>query len=946
VNFAIVIFLLISPLVASAKSGLESVMRTNQNLRGERVIDVVIRGAPLPAPAREKFEALKGKLFNPSALRSALLWVHENGEESLLEVSMERKRGGVALFVDVTRRARISKIVFQGNHVVTSNALLSQIALKEGIDFDKDALEEAINKITLFYSRQGYLATNVESTFDSKQSILTISIFEGSPTLLRSLEFPPILSIEKKEIRNRYEREIRESFSLKVGERIERDRVLDGLQSVKDWLRERDFLMATEPTLEYRVDENGEVGLFVNVQYGPRIRFGFRGNTHFSYRELSLLVGEVKEVSSGGDYLTAVRRRVLEAYREIGFQNAQITSLVREDVNFGIRYISLIVAEGSKVPMQEIAIEGVYSMPKKVAREKFLALSSRLVQRGFFHEQGINQAAELFADQLKAQGYLSARLEFIKIAFSEKKDRAFVSVLFNEGVQTTLDSLAISGIRSFSRKEVLDVLGVKEGQPLDIFSFERGLIQLKEKYREIGNLSAQIVNEASDGFVKYSRDNQSVDISLEVEEGPVFRVGEILVKGNQQTHARVVTRELPFIAGDVLTAPLINEAEDNIRKLNLFASVIVRPIDRPGREDIKDILILIEEGMPGSFDIVPGFRNDLGLRLGFEFGYQNLGGWNRSVNARAVFNRRLENLDGRKRYTEYNFSMGFVEPYLANWPVTFSSNISLFKRQFPSFDANVNRFTVGLKRDLNSTVSSILEYSFEKVKISNTDHIIYKNTTNLIGSITPGIILDSRKDIFDQPNRFNPTKGLYSVNRFEVASQFLGSEVDVGYYRFTTTNSAYFRLLDNIVLATAGNFGWERSNIFEKPIPAFKLFRLGGLGSIRGFPEDALDIVPRRKDINGILGFINYRAEFRIPIAGNLGSALFWDAGNLMLDRFSFSPDSLRSSVGTGLRYNTPVGPVVLDFAWRLQSDEVVGDTVLTEAGNSRFRVHFSIGVF
>lgn len=941
-----ILFLIFFPLVAPAKPGLESVMRTNQNLRGERVMDVIVRGAALPPSAREKFEVLRGKLFNPSALRSALLWVHENGEEALVEVSLEQKRGGVVLYVDVTRRSRISKIIFQGNNVVTSNVLLSQIALREGIDFDKDALEEAKSKITVFYSRQGYLATNVEANFDAKQSALTISISEGAPTLLRSLEFPPLRTIEKVEIRNRYERELRESFGLKIGDRIERDRVLEGLQSVKDWLRERDFLMASEPTLEYRVDESGEVGLFVNVQYGPRIRFGFRGNTHFSYRELSLLVGEVKEVSSGSDYLTAVRKRVLEAYREIGFQNAQITSLVREDSNFGIRYISLIVAEGKKVPMNEVSIEGIYSMPKKEAREKFLSLSSRLVQRGFFHEQGINQAAELFADYLKSKGYLSARLEFVKITFSEKKDRATISVLFNEGVQTKLNSLVINGVRSFSREDVLKILAVTEGQPFDIFSFEKGLVQLKEKYKEIGNLSAQIVNEASEGFVKYSKDNQTVDISLEVEEGPVFRVGEIIVKGNQKTHARVVTRELPFIAGDVLTAPLIGEAEDNIRKLNLFSSVIVRPIDRPGREDLKDILILIEEGTPGSFDIVPGFRNDLGLRLGFEFGYQNLGGWNRSVNARAVFNRRLENRAGRIRYTEYNFSMGFVEPYLANWPVTFSSNVSLFKRQFPSFDANVNRFTVGLKRDLTSTISSVLEYSFEKVKIANANPIsTYDNSTDLIGSITPGIVLDSRKDAFDQPNRFNPTKGVHSVNRFEVASQFFGSESNVGYYRFTTTNSAYFRLIDDIVLATAGNFGWERSNVAREPIPPFKLFRLGGLGSIRALPEDALE-VQTRKNINGILGFVNYRAELRIPISGNLGTALFWDAGNLMVDRYSLRPERLRSSVGTGLRYNTPVGPVVLDFAWRLQSDEKVGDTVLTEAGNSRFRVHFSIGVF
>jgi outer membrane protein insertion porin family len=404
----------------------------------------------------------------------------------------------------------------------------------------------------------------------------------------------------------------------------------------------------------------------------------------------------------------------------------------------------------------------------------------------------------------------------------------------------------------------------------------------------------------------------------------------------------VILRELPFISGDVLTAPLLNEAEDNLKKLELFSTWSVRPMDRPGEEDVKDILILVEESAAGNFDIVPGFRNDLGLRLGFEFGYKNLGGWNRSVNARAVFNRRLESY----RFPEYNFSLGFREPYLANWPVALTSNLSLFKRQFPSFDAAVNRLTVGVKRDLTNILSGLVEYSLEKVKISDVRGDKYEPEdarTDYIGSITPGFIIDSRNDLF------NPTKGINSVNRFEVASQFFGSEAEIGYYRLTTANSAYFRLWDNWVLASAVNIGWERSNVKDKPIPVFKLFRLGGLGSIRGLPEDSLE-VETEKSIAGVLGFVNYRTELRIPISGNFGTAVFIDAGNLIIDRFKFSTATstsrLRSSVGTGLRYNTPVGPVVLDFAWRLQKDDQVGDTTLDKAGDNRYRIHFSIGVF
>jgi outer membrane protein assembly factor BamA len=347
----------------------------------------------------------------------------------------------------------------------------------------------------------------------------------------------------------------------------------------------------------------------------------------------------------------------------------------------------------------------------------------------------------------------------------------------------------------------------------------------------------------------------------------------------------------------------------------------------------------VEESVPGTFDIAPGFRNDLGLRLGFELGYQNLGGWNRAVNARAVFNRRLE----AYRFPEYNFSLGFREPYLANWPVAFTTNLTLFNRQFPSFDADVNRITVGVKRDLTRYLSGLLEYSYERVKISNiaknSSYTADEEGTDNIGSLTPGFIIDSRND------RFTPTKGVNSINRFEVASSYFGSEASVGYYRFTTYNSTYFRLLEDLTLALAANVGWSRSNVLGQAIPTFKSFRLGGIGSIRGMSEDALE-VETEKNITGILGFVNYRAELRIPLSGSIGTALFLDAGNLMVDRFTISPRRLRSSAGTGLRYNTPVGPVVLDFAWRLQAVDIVGDTKVKNAGSDRFRIHFSIGAF
>lgn len=945
------LLLLLSPVAFpgfanAAEGNLPASLESARQYRGARITGAEYQGDTLSEQIRARIDSMKGRPFQASSLRTLLLWVHENGGDFLVELKAEESRGGVVLVVEARQRRKIVELRFEGNASVGESALEPVVEMKEGSEFERDAAQSAVQKLSVYYSKQGYLATEIAYAFDPPTGVLRFLIKEGQPTLLHSFGISPLTSVERKDLRARYERELREAFGLELGDRIQRDRVLEGIQRIKDWLRDHDFLMARDPVLEYKVDEEGRVGLFLNIDYGPRIRFGFRGNTQFSYRELMMFVGEIKEVASGSDYLSSVRRRILEAYKEIGLANAQINTLVREDPSRGIRYVSLIVDEGKKIRIERFVIEGVYSMDQKDAQKQFKSLATRLVQRDFFDEEGISKAADLFAEYLQSQGYLSAKLEYVKFDFNPERTRVLVSLLFTEGVRTSVEDLELEGIKAFSREEMLKMLGVKIGEPLNIFAFEKGLIALKDAYQDIGHLSAQIINEASDNIVSYSRDNSQAKLRIEVDEGPVFQVGDVLVRGNQKTHARVILREMPFITNDVLTAPLLAEAEDNLRKLNLFSSVILRPIDRPGTDNVKDILILVEESAPGYFDVVPGFRNDLGFRLGFELGYQNLGGWNRSVNAQAVFNRRTHDYFDRGqnfyKTPEYLFSLGFREPYLANWPVIFTSNLTLFRRQFPSFNADVSRFTLGLRRELKAGLWGFLEYNFERNKISDVIYPYIKATderTDIIGSITPGFSLDTRDD------RFNPKKGVNSTQSLEIASNFLGSQDRVGFYRFTSYNSAYFELFDGVVLALAANVGWERSNVENSSIPTFKLFRLGGINSVRGYREDAIE-VETSKLVKGTLALVNYRSELRIPIAGSFGTALFLDAGNLLIDRFTLNPAVLRSSVGAGLRYVTPVGPVVLDFAWRLQSENpaLIKEGQLPD--NDRFRVHFAIGAF
>ena len=908
---------------------------------GRKITSLEYYGDDLPNDAKLKFSELIGLEFQPQKSRQALFSYQENGGDSLVKIYSIFEKSGIKLAIEVKSKTKVKSLLFVGNSSVQESILLGLTDFKENIDFDSDLLKAIIKKVASYYTSQGYLASDVKGEFNPVTKEMKIVIFEGEPTLIGEIEISPLTMIEDQKLRRRFESDLAEKFSLNVGDRVQRDQVLEGVQNVKDWIRDRDFLLSKDPNLEYKVMDDNRVRLFLNIQYGPRVRFGFRGNNQFSYHELMSFVGDAKETSTGSDYLATVKRKILDAYREIGFPNVQISSLVREDAAKGVRYISVIIDEGKKVSIESLNIEGVFSLSMDESKAKFYEYSTRLVQRNYFHESGINKAADLFADYLKSRGFLSAKLEFIKFDFNPERTKVNVTLLFNEGIQTIVQSLKLSGLKYLSEKEAISLLGIEEGKPFDIFSFEKGIQDIKEKYQSIGNLSAQILNEGNENIVQYSKDKSLVNLTLEIEEGPVFKVGEIFVKGNQQTHARVILRELPFISKDILTKELLNEAEANLRKLNLFSSVIVRAIDNPIEDDLKDILILIEENDAGSIELTPGFRNDLGLKLGLGAGYQNLGGWHRSINGKIEVNRRLENF----HYAEHNIFIGFREPYLANRRLIFSSNLNFFKRQYPSFDATISKITNGVRWDFTKTVSGLFDYSYERNNIENArnSYSPKDDRKEFIGAMTPGIIYDSRIDRKNQEEKFNPIKGVYSINRVEYASRYFGSMADISYTKFTTATSFYIPVMEESVFALAVNFGFARSNLKDRKIPIFKLFRMGGMGSIRGYSDDTIE-VETTKDINGSLALVNYRGELRIPLKGAFGTAIFLDAGNLMVDRISLSPSTLRSSVGTGFRYTTPVGPVLLDFAWRLQTVPTVGDTKV--ADQDRFRVHFAIGVF
>jgi outer membrane protein insertion porin family len=233
------------------------------------------------------------------------------------------------------------------------------------------------------------------------------------------------------------------------------------------------------------------------------------------------------------------------------------------------------------------------------------------------------------------------------------------------------------------------------------------------------------------------------------------------------------------------------------------------------------------------------------------------------------------------------------------------------------------------------------------LRVSSDSVSLPKGTATLVVGRT-GLSYDHRD------NAFTPTRGYFFSGSFEVArtlssEQFPPGTVDEFFSRFvklSVTGSGYVSLGHEFVLAGQVRGGRiMHLDPRSKTYPT-RAFFLGGVDSLRGYLED--ELVPQdvadlhNLDPNAIVrsgdAFVLYRGELRFPLYGDLRGGLFTDLGNLWADASNLNPFELRPTAGVGLRYDTPVGPIALDWGFNLNPRPWLSER--------RSAIHFAIGLF
>jgi outer membrane protein insertion porin family len=461
----------------------------------------------------------------------------------------------------------------------------------------------------------------------------------------------------------------------------------------------------------------------------------------------------------------------------------------------------------------------------------------------------------------------------------------------------------------------LALIGNREGKFVDYVGLERDQEAVAVHYRNSGYLDVKIT-----ARLLFDEGKDTTVAQFDIEEGPRYRRGKVVVQGNLLTDPVVVLREVGIPEGAPAGEKDLLKFQQSVYGTGLYKSVRIQKVKRTS-EGILDLVVEVEETLFFEIEFGPGYGTDTGVRGFVGAKNRNLDGRGRSFSTRLSASQKEQKYIGDLR-----------EPWILGNRWKWEGGLTAYYQE-------AVRKSFSLRKA--SVIPSITQTFFERSSLS----FQYELSRDHVFDVAPGAILSREDqgsaniaaarvlfvlDLRDDP--FNPRRGSVNSGSAELASYYFGSEVD--YYKLAGQSSWYFPLFRKSTFVASGRGGYIRPLRDTVEVPIQKRFFLGGRTTVRGFEEESLG--PRAADGTPTGGnyMLNLNAELRLPLQYGFNLALFVDAGSVWLRGTQDAGFDLRESTGLGLRYVTPVGPIALDYGWKLDRRE----------GESASEWHFTIG--
>jgi outer membrane protein insertion porin family len=512
-------------------------------------------------------------------------------------------------------------------------------------------------------------------------------------------------------------------------------------------------------------------------------------------------------------------------------------------------------------------------------------------------------------------------------------DHARVQVTIDEGTRYVWGTVALeTDSLGFARRLHRAVQKLETGNPADSIEFELTRARVLGECANNGYPGARL-------SVEITPRRDTLDAQFTLTEGPYVVIGQIRTEGLSHTRELIVHRVLRINSGTEYSRKLLEERRQELYATGLFTLVRLDPdfSDTASAGTVRhaDLNLRLIERSPSFIGFRTGVGQDEDIDLTWDYavdwGSRNWLGTARRYTLTAQSSYAVVT---DWRFIHHRFSVQYVEPFPfgLRLPTTLELGFEPRLRALVQ-DYRIERRSAALRvsrRDRSKRIQWVTSLEVDEFDISDVpreaeDEILREEGLRKRRQLAFALERDTR------PNLFVPTSG--ARTRLDVA--YTGGPLggDDDYYSANFSWSRYQVVSKASVFASRIRLGWKNVHSGGSTIPSFDRFYLGGANSIRGYAENSVGPADTSGAALGGRVVTLANLELRTPLAGNWWTTLFGDAGNNWSSFHNIRLDQMLFSLGAGLQYVAPVGPIRLDYARR----------VIHPAHPRSDRVHLSI---
>ncbi|MCA9314780.1 MAG: outer membrane protein assembly factor BamA [Planctomycetes bacterium] len=714
----------------------------------------------------------------------------------------------------------------------------------------------------------------------------------------------------------------------------------------------------------------GGIILRLLVAENPLVeRLVIRGNADLDLEEIRPLLRTREGYPLSPIHLAADRDDIVAAYRTRGFRFADVPEPRITTLPSGGRQVDFIIVEGPKVEVSKVIFRGNRFLSRddlmEVIQLQEPSLFERLASSIVFREDLLREDLVAIQEAYRDAGFLDAEAAVEDLRFSDDKSDVEITIAVDEGRAYTVGRIDVkidrvppgeigaplaSDIAFFTEDRIRALFGVPCNQRWDGEKAREGLKAIREAYLERSFHDIEIKGPQRRGRLE----GAVVDVSLEIVEGPKYRLARIDFVGNEFTRDKILRREVETAPGGYVDGTELERGQARLRRMGYFQRAEMRLADALGPDG---------RPLPGwktaTYQIVEGSTGQ--ANFGFQVDPTGSAGLGAFINLRkrnfdiARWPTSLADLTSGRAFTgagqtfdiliapsteETTFNVRFSEPRLFGSRLGFSA--AAFRRLSfrEAHDVDTYGYTLGLSyplmRSRDGSQALVAEVGWQQKWVDLKDigplavpGVFLFADQHELRSITGGLRFATIDDLKEP--RFETTTSL----SYEMTGGDLGGDVDFNRFRASHTQTHTLH-----IDADGGKHRFTVSGDFtvmdafdDTPeVPPYERETLGGR-NLRGF--EYRGVGPR---INGnpTGGEVAWRGslEYEFPIAADsLAGVVFADFGAVEPTFDDLDFDDTRLGVGFGIRLKIPMlgeRPLAIDFGWSVLSKDDDREQVLS----------------